>query len=392
MPDYKYLIIGGGMTADSAVRGIRKVDTQGSIGLISAEPNPPYDRPPLTKGLWKGKPEEDIWRQTEDRQVDTHLGRRIDQLSLEDKQAIDEKGNVYTYDKLLLATGGTPRRFPFGKEHILYFRTFEDYKQLRERTQKGQHFAVIGGGFIGSELAAALAMNDEDAVMIFPEEGIGGGHFPLDLSKFLNDYYREKGVEVLAGELVSGLETRGDKLVLKTNSGQEVEVDSVLAGIGIIPNVELARAAGLEVEDGVIVDEFLRTSHADVYAAGDVASFFSPALGKRMRVEHEDNANTMGQVAGRNMAGDSNAYHHLPYFYSDLFDLGYEAVGDTDARLEIFSDWQDPFKKGVIYYLQEGRVRGVVAWNVWSQVEPARQLIAEPGPFSPRDLKGRLPA
>lgn len=392
MPHYKYLIIGGGMTADSAVRGIREVDAQGSIGLISAEPNAPYDRPPLTKGLWKGKPEEDIWRQTEERQVAIHLGRKIGQLRLEDKEAIDDRGNVYTYDKLLLATGGTPRQLPFGKEHILYFRTFEDYKQLRGRTQKGQRFAVIGGGYIGSELAAALAMNEEEVVMIFPDAGIGGGRFPSDLSKFLNDYYRERGVEVLAGELISGVEERGDQLVLKTGSGREVLADSVLAGIGIAPNVELARAAGLEVEDGIVVDEFLRTSHADVYAAGDVASFFNPALGIRMRVEHEDNANTMGKIAGRNMAGESSAYHHLPYFYSDLFDLGYEAVGDTNSKLETFSDWQDPFKKGVIYYLQGGRVRGVVAWNVWSQVEPARQLITEPGPFSPQDLKGRLPA
>ncbi|HZD55315.1 MAG TPA: FAD-dependent oxidoreductase, partial [Anaerolineales bacterium] len=352
MPYYKYLIIGGGMTADSAVRGIREVDSQGSIGVVSAEHSPPYDRPPLTKGLWKGKPEEDIWRGTEDRQVDMHLGRRISQLRPEDKQAIDENGTVYSYNRLLLATGGAPHQLPFGKEHILYFRTFEDYKKLRERTQKGQRFAVIGGGFIGSELAAALAMNDEEVVIIFPEEGIGGGRFPSDLSKFLNDYYREKGVEVLAGELISGLEARGDQLVLKTKSGREVHANNVLAGIGIAPNVELALAAGLEVGDGVVVDEFLRTTHTDVYAAGDVASFFNPALGIRMRVEHEDNANTMGRVAGSNMAGDSNAYHHLPYFYSDLFDLGYEAVGDTNSKLETFSDWQDPFRKGIIYYLQ----------------------------------------
>ncbi|MEJ2262363.1 MAG: FAD-dependent oxidoreductase [Anaerolineales bacterium] len=392
MPDYKYLIIGGGMTADSAVRGIREVDTQGSIGLISAEQSPPYDRPPLSKGLWKGKPEEDIWRETEDRQVDMHLGQKINQVDLEGKRAIDENNTIYTYDRLLLATGGTPRELPFGKDHILYFRTFEDYKQLREQTQKGRRFAVIGGSFIGSELAAALAMNDEDVVMIFPRKGIGGGRFPSGLSKFLNDYYREKGVEVLNNQRISDLEARGERLVLKTKEGQEIIADSVLGGIGIAPNVGVARGAGLEVEDGIVVDEFLRTSHPDVYAAGDVAAFFNPALGKRMRVEHEDNANTMGQIAGRNMAGDSSAYHHLPYFYSDLFDLGYEAVGDTDSKLEIFSDWQDPFKKGVIYYLQEGRVRGVVAWNVWSQMEPARQLIAEAGPFSAQDLKGRLPA
>jgi NADPH-dependent 2,4-dienoyl-CoA reductase/sulfur reductase-like enzyme len=159
-----------------------------------------------------------------------------------------------------------------------------------------------------------------------------------------------------------------------------------------MPNTNLAESAGLDVENGIIVDEFLRTSHPDVYAAGDVASFFNPTLAKRMRVEHEDNANTMGKIAGRNVAGEPMPYHHLPFFYSDLFDLGYEAVGDINSELETISDWQEPFQKGVIYYMQNDRVRAVLAWNVWDQVEPARKLIAEPGPFSPDKLKGRLPA
>ena len=140
------------------------------------------------------------------------------------------------------------------------------------------------------------------------------------------------------------------------------------------------------------MDEFLRTSYSDVHAAEDVAEFHNPALGKRLRVEHEDNANSMGRLAGRNMAGKSEAYHHLPFFYSDLFELGYEAVGDVDSRLETCADWKRPNEEGVIYYVQHGRVRGVLLWNVWEQVEAARQLIAEPGPFTPKDLKGRLPA
>jgi NADPH-dependent 2,4-dienoyl-CoA reductase/sulfur reductase-like enzyme len=122
-----------------------------------------------------------------------------------------------------------------------------------------------------------------------------------------------------------------------------------------------------------------------------VASFFNPALGKRMRVEHEDNANAMGRQAGRNMAGMNEPYHYLPAFYSDLFELGYEAVGELDSQLETVSDWKEPYRKGVVYYLREGRVRGVLLWNVWKQVEAARRLIAEPGPFKPDDLKGRLP-
>jgi NADPH-dependent 2,4-dienoyl-CoA reductase/sulfur reductase-like enzyme len=180
--------------------------------------------------------------------------------------------------------------------------------------------------------------------------------------------------------------------VVETESGLWTTVDVVVAGLGIEPNTELAQAIGLRVENGIWVDERLRTSHSDVFAAGDVASFHAPALGKRIRVEHEDNALTMGKAAGRSMAGDVTPYTHLPFFYSDLFDLGYEAVGEMDPRGETFADWKEPFREGVVYYLSGGRVRGVLLWNTWEQVEAARALIAEPGPFANSDLKGRLPA
>jgi NADPH-dependent 2,4-dienoyl-CoA reductase/sulfur reductase-like enzyme len=169
-------------------------------------------------------------------------------------------------------------------------------------------------------------------------------------------------------------------------------VDAVVAGIGVVPNTELAAAAGLEVDDGLVVDDRLRTGHPDVFAAGDVARFISPALGGRTRVEHEDNALTMGRAAGRAMAGEESPYTHLPSFYSDLFELGYEAVGAMDPRGETVADWKEPFREGVVYYLAQGRVRGVLLWNTWDQVDAARALIAEPGPFRAADLRGRLPA
>jgi NADPH-dependent 2,4-dienoyl-CoA reductase/sulfur reductase-like enzyme len=384
------------MTAAAAINGIRQVDADGSIGLIGADSQPPYNRPPLSKGLWKGKPLEAIFRQIGDSGASLHLGRTVQSLDPQNKQVSDDQGTVYTFDKLLLATGGTPRRLPFGGDQIIYFRTLDDYQRLRSLTGQGRRIAVIGGGFIGSEIAAALAMNGQEVVMVFPETGIGELIYPGDLSRFLNDFYRQKGVEVLAEQLVYDLEARGDQLVLKIRgkdgSGErDILVDSVVAGIGIQPNTRLAEAAGLKVENGIVVDEFLRTDHPDIYAAGDAASFYNPILGKRLRVEHEDNANTMGQVVGRTMAGEPTPYHHLPFFYSDLFELGYEAVGELDSRLETVADWQEPYRQGVVYYLRDGRVRGVLLWNVWDQVEPARQLLAEPGPFRPDDLKGRLP-
>ena len=157
------------------------------------------------------------------------------------------------------------------------------------------------------------------------------------------------------------------------------------------PDIALAQAAGLSTNNGIVVDEFLRTSDPNIYAAGDVAEFYNPTLGKRMRVEHEDNANSMGKLAGRNMGGMIEPYEHLPSFYSDMFELGYEAIGELDPRLETFADWKRPNEEGVVYYLREGRVRGVLLWNVWGQVPAARELIANRGPFTKENLRGQLP-
>ncbi|HYS05745.1 MAG TPA: FAD-dependent oxidoreductase [Candidatus Dormibacteraeota bacterium] len=397
MPNYTYLIVGGGMTADAAIHGIREIDRGGSIGVIGAESHPPYNRPPLSKGLWKKQPLDSIWRKSDTLGLTFHLGLRVQHLDPANKRVTDDQGNVYTFDKLLLATGATPRRLAFGAEQIIYYRTLDDYQRLRALTERGRKFAVIGGGFIGSEVAAALAMNRREVVLAFPQEGIGSRVFPSELSRFLNDFYRQKGVEVLTGTSVTGMETRRDKSILtlrdsRAGNGQEISVDGVVAGIGVQANVDLAQAAGLKVENGIRVDASLRTSHPDIYAAGDVAGFHNPVLDVWMRVEHEDNANTMGGAAGRAMAGETVAYDHLPSFYSDLFEMGYEAVGEVDSRLETVADWKEPCREGVIYYLRNGRVRGVLLWNVWEQVDAARRLLAEPGPFKASDLKGRLPA
>jgi len=338
MESFRYLIVGGGMTAAAAVQGIRSVDPRGSIGVISAESDPMYNRPPLSKALWKGESVDTIWRKRDPQNLTVHLGRAVQALDPEKKQAVDSEKNRYSWETLLLATGGSPRRMPFGDNDIIYFRTLADYRRLRALTEQGKRFAVIGGGFIGSEIAAALALDGKEVVMIFPGSGICDRVFPRDLSQFVFNFYQQKGVQLFAGTKVTGLEKQQSEIVLTTSAQQKIQVDGVVAGIGVEPNVDLAQAAGLKVENGVVVDEFLRTNNSKIYAAGDVAAFNNPALGKRIRVEHEDNANSMGRVAGRNMAGESDAYTHLPMFYSDLFELGYEAVGELDSRLETFVD------------------------------------------------------
>jgi NADPH-dependent 2,4-dienoyl-CoA reductase/sulfur reductase-like enzyme len=390
MPHYRYLIIGGGMAADAAVRGIRELDPEGAIGLVGSEPDPPYSRPPLSKALWKGEPLESVWRNTAEAGAELHLGRTAQELDLAAKRVRDERGGEYSFDKLLLATGGTPRRLGFGGEDVIYFRTLEDYRRLRALAAPGKSFAVIGGGFIGSEIAAALAMQGCRVTMFFPDSGIGARLFPADLAGFLNGYYAEHGAEPRPGESVTGIRKSGSRMVVETGSGTAVTVDAVVAGIGITPNTGLAVAAGLRVEDGIVVNPHLVTSHADVFAAGDVARFEAPVLGTTLRVEHEDNALTMGRAAGQAMAGDPAPYTHLPFFYSDLFELGYEAVGEMDPRGRVVADWKEPFREGVVYYLSGGRVRGVLLWNIFGQVDAARALIAEPGPFEEKDLVGRI--
>jgi NADPH-dependent 2,4-dienoyl-CoA reductase/sulfur reductase-like enzyme len=382
MASKRYVIVGGGMTAHAAAQGIRELDRTGSIVIIGAEAHPPYARPPLSKALWKGQAEDSVWLAPV-AELRVHSGRRAVSIDRKGHRVVDDQGESHPYDKLLLATGGTPRRLPFGGDRVVYFRTVDDYRRLR---RSGRRAVVIGGGFIGSEIAAALSIDGRDVTMVFPEEGICRRAFPKDLSEFVTGYYREKGVQVLTGDVPTEVTDSGS---VRVKSGRELPADVIVAGLGIAPDTQLAESAGLEVRDGIVVDEQLRTSDPDILAAGDVARFRSIVLEKDMRVEHEDNANTMGRLAGQAMTGTSVTYRHVPMFYSDLFDLGYEAVGEIDSRLETVADWKVPFREGVVYYLRDGRVRGVLLWNTWGQVDHARELLAEPGPH--RDLKGRLP-
>jgi 3-phenylpropionate/trans-cinnamate dioxygenase ferredoxin reductase subunit len=372
MAAYRYLIVGGGMTADAACRGIRDHDADGSIGLFGSERHDPYARPPLSKGLWTGKDESSVFRGTPDLGVDLHTGRRITALDLDGHTLTDDTGATHSYDAVLLATGGTPRRLP-SADDVIYYRTLDDYRRLREIAGDGVRVAVIGGGFIGSEVAAALASNGCVVTIVFPDKGIGARLFPEELASYVSDYYREKGVTVLPEQHVERVAAGS----VTTEDGATIEADAVVAGLGIVPVTDLAEAAGLEVDDGILVDEHGRAGgRADVFAAGDVARFPVPVLGGTRRVEHEDHANTHGRVVGANMAGAEQPYDHLPFFYSDLFDLGYEAVGDVDSRLDTVAHWVEPNRKGVVAYVDgDGKARGFLLWDVWGKVDSARELI-----------------
>jgi len=377
MDTTRYLIVGGGLTADAACKGIRERDQDGRILVVGDEPHPPYLRPPLSKALWKGDEESTIWRGTAELGVELRLGRRIVGLDLERREARDDKDETYGYDKLLLATGGRPRRLPYGGDAVSYFRTLDDYRRLRALANTRARFCVIGGGFIGSEIAAALALNDCPVTMVFPEAGIGARIFPPQLSAALNDYYTERGVEVLAEASVTGIAAHGEGASVTLGDGRLIEADAVVAGIGIEPSVELAAKAGLPVTNGIIVDAYGRVGgRKDVFAAGDVARFPVAALATEVRVEHEDHAKSHGRQVGANMAGAGERYDHLPFFYSDLFDLGYEAVGVLDSRLETFSDWKELAGEATFTYLdQERRPRGLLLWNRFGHLDAARELI-----------------
>lgn len=392
--NYKYLIIGGGMAAASASFAIREHDEDGTIGLISREEYPPYARPPLSKALWKGERTlEDIDLETEELGIEMHLGRTATKIDPLNNKVYDDQENEYSYAKLLIATGGTPRKIPAVKlPGIIYYRNLSDYKKLKEEVDKNNTFGVIGGGFIGSEIAAAIKNYKPSAevTLIFSEDGIGEKIFPRNLSKFLNNHYREKGVKIFSGEMVSNITKEGGLFKVETKSGTQFRFDTIVAGLGIKPNLKLAENANLEIEDGIVVDHHLSTRNIDIFAAGDVAYYHYDIFKEGLRVEHEDTAWMMGEFAGKNMAGERLEYNVLPYFYSDLFDYGYEAVGKINSNMDILEDWKEPFEKGVLYYLEDNKLKGVLLWNIWEKVEDAKKLILESGPFNKEDLRGRI--
>jgi len=385
MADYScnYLIVGGGLAGASAVEGIRQRDPQRSITIIGAEDHLPYDRPPLSKKLWFGKKKvEDIFLHDQafydGNGVTLFAGRRVVALDVKNKKVNDSKGESHRFEKLLLATGGVPQVLPIpggDLAGICYYRVLDDYQRMRGEAAEGKSAVIIGGGFIGSEMAAALCVNKLNVTMVYPSSYLCDRVFPEDLGLAMERLYQSRGVRILKGHKPASFERKEHRFVVRTTSGEKVESDLVIVGVGIKPAVELAERAGLATGDGISVNEYLQTSHPDIYAAGDNARFPYHVLGQQARLEHWDNALNQGRQAGRNMAGANETFTYMPYFFSDLFEFAYEAVGEVNSRMETFADWQKPFDTGVIYYLRNSKIRGVMVCNVWEKVEVARTLI-----------------
>ena len=396
---YDYVIVGGGVAAASAVKGIRSEDGDGSIAVLGSEPAKPVYRPDLSKDLWL-KDEATLAGSSlaGDLDDDEHVDLLTDTTVTEVDPAahvvrLADRSSV-GYGKLLLATGAEPRTLAIDPgPRVVYYRTAGDYERLRAVAAAGSHVAVVGGGYIGTEITSALVQNDVQVTLVLDLEDVQEQMFPRALAASLTKAFADRGVTIVHGSVLSGEETDGG-VRIRLDDGTDIAADAAVVGVGVLPRTGLAEAAGLEVDNGVVVDDHLRTSADDVYAAGDVASYPDALLGRR-RVEHVDHAEKSGGHAGKVMAGADAAYDYTPFFWSDILDAGYEAIGETSSRLDMVEDWKDgAIGTGVVYYLASGQVRGVLLWNVWDSVDKARELIAETAKqpvADPETLRGRIP-
>ncbi len=390
---FDYVIIGGGMVADAAARGIRSRDEQGTIGILSADVDPPYTRPALSKKLWTDPDfrEDQVPLGTaDDTGASVVLETSVTAIDTTAHEVTTRAGDSIGYGRLLLATGGTPRRLPLpDDDRVIHFRTAQDYRRLRDLAVQGADIAVVGGGYISTEIAAALIQKDCAVTLVTPDGVLGGSVFPSALAERFETAYRDAGVRVLTGVRVTGGVTEDDGIRLALDDGTEVVADAVVAGLGIDPDIGLATGAGIDTSDGVTVDELLRTSADDVFAAGDVAEYPDVILGRR-RVEHVDNATAMGAAVGAIMAGGTEPYAHTPYYYSKVLGMSYEAVGTMDAALDTVEDWFEPLERGVVYYVDGQEPVGVLLWNVDGRRDAARAVLASAHALTRDALTGRI--
>lgn len=372
MTHFKSVILGGGMVAGYAAKQFVESGLKpGELAILSADHAIPYERPPLSKGFLAGKDTEEAIRiNPEDfyRQhgIDLRLGCEISALDPNRKVLTAKSGEEFGFDNLILSTGAIPRTLnvPGAKlRNVFYLRSLSDSSAIRSAAQTAKTALVIGGGFIGMEVAAVLAQKNIEVTMVLNDDRIWKKLFTPEMSRFFESYYTSRGVRIIKNSGV--LELRGEGAVdaAVLASGPTISCDLVVAGIGVKPATEMLAHSGLEIADGIVVNEYLETSHPGIYAAGDVANYLDVLFQKRRRVEHWDNAVSQGQHCARLLMGERVPFKHVPYFFSDVFDLSYEYWGDTTGADHVIHRGDVSSSSFSAWWLKEKRVVAVFTMN-----------------------------
>jgi 3-phenylpropionate/trans-cinnamate dioxygenase ferredoxin reductase component len=390
-----FVIVGGGLAGATAAQVLREEGFGGRIVLLGDEPERPYERPPLSKGYLQGSsPREKVfvheagWYAEHD--VELRLATPVTRLDRDAQRVVLRWGESVGYDRLLIATGSTPRRLlvPGADRHdVRYLRTLQDCERLRAAFQYARRIVVIGGGWIGLETAAAARTADLEVTVVDP------GEQPLlrvlgpELSPVFADLHRQHGVELrLNTSVVSLTGDSGAATAVHLSDGSSVAADLVVAGVGVTPNIQLAAAGGLAVSDGIDVDEHLRSSDPDVFAAGDVAAALHPRWGRRIRVEHWANARHQGRAAALNMLGRDCVHDRLPYFFTDQYDLGMEYTGHAAGYDRVVVRGDVERREFIAFWTRAGTVLGGMNVNLWDIGEDVSELIRSGRTVDPQRL------
>jgi 3-phenylpropionate/trans-cinnamate dioxygenase ferredoxin reductase subunit len=379
-----FVLVGTGLTTGTAVTELREAGFTGRLVVYGAEHHLPHERPPLSKGYLLGNDELDSvfvhpreWYDEHD--VELRLGVEVTAVDPR-AHTVTAGGTTEPYDRLLLATGASPRRLAMADDSgapVAYLRTIEDSNRLKDNLQAGRRVAVVGGGWIGLEVASAARTYGCEAVVLETLD------LPLlrvlgpEVAQVFADLHREHGVDLRTGIALSSVTSDGDRAVVHLGDGTTVEADLLVVGVGVAPNTALAEAAGLDCDNGVLVDEGLQTSAADVFAAGDVANAYHPLLGRRLRVEHWDNAIGQGRTAAHSMLGHEATYDRMPYFFTDQYDLGMEYVGNVgpDGYDEVVLRGDVGKRTFTAFWLRGDRVLAGMHANDWDAIKPIRGLV-----------------
>ena len=398
----RYVIIGASLAGGKAAETLREEGFSGEVVLVGTEPERPYERPPLSKGLLLGKEEksgiyvhDEGWYGEHD--VDLRLGTTAIALDRASHQVELSGGQFLRYDKLLIATGSSPRRLNAAGsdlDGLLYLRTVADSERLAETLraigQAGDRVVIVGAGWIGLETAAAAREYGCEVIVVEPEEVPLKRALGAELGGMFGDLHCRHGVEFRFGTGVTEFRGAGGKLAaVVTSDGSQLPAAAAIIGIGVVPNVSLAKDAGLDATDGIVVDEALRTSDPDIYAAGDVANAWNPLLHRRVRVEHWANALDGGPAAARSMLGQQVSFDKVPYFFSDQYELGMETAGlpPSDGEdVQIVYRGQRDSGEFIAFWVSRGRVLAGMNVNVWDVNDAVQSLIRRGAPVDTAKL------